>query len=103
MSEVLTHTMPLRRRIVFGEVTYTALTIREPTVADQLDVWVPGMSQAEAEVALLAHLTSVPVGAIHKMAMSDYGAAQRVMANFPYPPETSESPSSDSPVPPAGA
>ncbi len=86
-DDILTTTVPLTRRLTHDGKVYNSLTIREATVADQLDAITPGMGQAEGEIALVAHLASVPVAVITKVRLVDYRKVQTVVANFPYPPE----------------
>lgn len=94
--------VPLRRHVTHNGATYAELNIREATVGDQLAVFKPGMSQAEVELALIAHLSGVPKEVIAKVRLGDYQAIQKVLVDFPYSPApSSPGPSAASPSPSA--
>lgn len=84
-DDILTTTIPLSRAIEHDGRRHDSLTIREATVGDQMDAVLPGMTQAEAEVALVAHLAGVPAVVIRRMRLADYRKVQAVIQNFPYP------------------
>jgi hypothetical protein len=101
-EHLLTTTVSLQRRVIHDGVTHSTLTMTEPTIGAQMDVWQAGMTQAEVELALMAALCGVPVAVIRKVSIPDYGQLQKVMGNFPYPPEeASGETSSGLPAPPA--
>ena len=102
MEDVLTTSVPLKRRVIHNGATFTALTMREALVEDRLAIDQPGMNQAELELALIAHLASVPVELIRKLRLVDYQAVQKVLMDFPYPPETSSVEQSGASLSPSG-
>lgn len=87
-DDLLTVTVPLKRRVKHGDAVYTSLTLAEPTVGAQVDVALPGMTPGQVEMALLAKLAGVPVEVIRQVRLADYGSVQAVLANFPYSPAT---------------
>lgn len=86
-DDILTTTVPLKRRVIHNGATYSGLTIREAIVEDRLAIDKPGLTQAELELALIAHLADVPVEVVRKLRLSDYQAVQKVLMDFPYPRE----------------
>jgi hypothetical protein len=85
MAAKPTYTITLDNPFSHNGATYDSLTLRAPTVGDQLDAVKPGMSAPQAEVALLAHLADVPVDVLREVSFIDYKALQGVLLNFPYP------------------
>ncbi|SIS50007.1 phage tail assembly protein [Insolitispirillum peregrinum] len=62
--------------------TYHTLHLRPPTVGDQLDAVKPGMSNAEAELALITRLTGVPLEVIRQLLLTDYHRLQEILLGF---------------------
>lgn len=98
-----TTTITLKRPITLGDATYSQLTMREPTVGDQLDSWADGMSAGTAEVALTAILCGVSIEVMRKVTLADYRKIQGCLVNFPSSPGPAPAAaSSSSPTIPAG-
>ncbi|MGE4528583.1 MAG: phage tail assembly protein [Rhodospirillaceae bacterium] len=81
-----TVTIPLPKPIKHGDAEYSAITMREATVGDQLDVTKEGMTAGEIEVAIIAKVSGVPVEVIRKIPLSAYRPVQATLANFPSSP-----------------
>lgn len=62
--------------------TFTELTLRRPTVGDNLAAQKGGISDADREVRLIANLAEVAPEIIHRIDMKDYGQLQRTLAGF---------------------
>lgn len=58
------------------------LTMREPTVEDQLSAQEGNKSAARAEVALIANLCEATPQEIGSLSLKDYGKAQDAYADF---------------------
>lgn len=83
-----THTIALKEPVEFNGKTYDSLTMVKPKVADQVDSYKNGMTQAEADVAMIAAICSVPVGVIRELSFADYEQLGQILRNFPLPPRT---------------
>jgi hypothetical protein len=66
----------------FEGQTITALTLRRPTVGDNLAVQKAAATDAEREIRLLANLAEVTPETIHRMDLKDYGKLQSALASF---------------------
>jgi hypothetical protein len=71
--------IPLSRPFKVGGADVTSLTMREPTVGDQLVAQAGGGTEAEHEVALLANLCSITPTELRAMPLRDY---MRVKTEF---------------------
>jgi len=78
-------TVPLSRPFVVGDATYTKLTVREPFVEDQMAVDVPGSTQGQYEVRMVARLCDVSVEALRKLPSCDYAKLQQALYGFLLP------------------
>jgi hypothetical protein len=74
-------TVQLRRPLTVAGVDMPSLTMREPTVADQLSV-AKKATDAEREVALLANICEVAPADIGRLTMRDYGRLQEAYRDF---------------------
>ena len=77
-------TVKLRRAASISGAATNALTMREPTVEDQIAAGA-GNSKADTatmEVALFANLCMVQPEAIRGLTLHDYGRLQRAFADF---------------------
>lgn len=75
-------TITLRRAASVSGATVNALTMREPTVEDQLAAGGSKADPAASEVGLFANLCMVPPEAIRGLTLHDYGRLQRAFADF---------------------
>lgn len=66
----------------FEGETITALTLRRPTVGDNLAVQKVASTDAEREIRLLANLAEVSPDSLHKMDLKDYGKLQKALSSF---------------------
>jgi|GEM_PF-2220882 len=80
-----TCTVELKHPFEHNGATHTSLTLRFPTVGDQLDAIRPDMTAAQAEVAMLAHLAGVSLEVLREVSFEDYRTLQTVLINFPLP------------------
>ena len=62
--------------------TIKSLTLRRPTVADNLAVQKTALTNAEREIRLLANLAEATPETIHRMDLKDYGKLQSALASF---------------------
>lgn len=60
----------------------SSLSLRRPTVGDNLAVQKAVTSDAEREIRLLANLAEVTPETIHRMDLKDYGKLQSALASF---------------------
>lgn len=96
--------VPLSRPFKVGDATYTQLTLREPFVEDQIVVDMPGSTQGQYELRLIAHLCGVPAEALRKLPSCDYAQLQRALHRFLSPhAAVSAEPRSNSAMSPDGA
>lgn len=93
--------VPLSRPVRHGDAVYNQLTMREPTIGDQVDAVTDGLSRGAAEVAMIAVLCGVPYDVMRKVSVSDYGKLQGMAANFPYSQATPAPCAAASPASPA--
>lgn len=75
-------TVDLLRGFDQDGTTVMALTMREPTVEDQLAASEAGGSDAMQEVRLIANLCEVTPDAIRSLKLRDYYRVQQVYASF---------------------
>lgn len=75
-------TISLRAGVSIDGARVRALTMREPTVDDQLTAEKVKGSPAEREVTLFANLCEVAPGDIRGMSMRDYGRLQEAYRGF---------------------
>lgn len=66
----------------FEGETITVLTLRRPTVGDNLAVQKVASTDAEREIRLLANLAEVSPDSLHKMDLKDYGKLQKALSSF---------------------
>ncbi|HEX7853848.1 MAG TPA: phage tail assembly protein [Sphingobium sp.] len=72
--------MPLRRPISFGDKAYTELLLREPTAA-QWKSW-DGMSGIASDIAAVASIAEIPIGAAENMGLRDLNQAAEWIGRF---------------------
>lgn len=75
-------TITLRRAASVSGAATNALTMREPTVEDQLAAGGAKADPATSEVAIFANLCMVQPEAIRGLTLHDYGRLQRAFADF---------------------
>lgn len=99
MSEDLrTATVTFPRPVKIGDNTYAAVTMREPTVEDEIVVAaaaVTGTDQ-EKESRLIARLCDLPVEGVQKMKSGQYRELQRPLLVFLSTPWTESAKTSSS-------
>jgi hypothetical protein len=66
----------------FEGQTIKTLSLRRPTVADNLAVQKAAATDAEREIRLLANLAEVSPETIHRMDLKDYGKLQAALSSF---------------------
>ncbi|KAF1017664.1 MAG: hypothetical protein GAK31_00932 [Stenotrophomonas maltophilia] len=76
----ITVTLSRPREIEGAQVS--TLTLREPTVDDQLSASEAKGSEVLKEITLLANLAMVPVSEVRKLPVRDYQRLQAAFANF---------------------
>jgi len=73
-------TVKLRKRYTFnGAETRDRLTLREPTVNDQLVTFDMAGSNGVKEVALVANLAEIAPADVHSLTLRDYARVQRAL------------------------
>lgn len=72
----------LSRPFTVGDAVYTQLTLREPYVEDQLAVDIPGSTQGQYELRMVARLCGVSAEALRKLPSCDYAQLQRTLHRF---------------------
>jgi hypothetical protein len=75
-------TLTLEYPFEFEGQTIKTLSLRRPTVADNLAVQKAAATDAEREIRLLANLAEVTPETIHRMDLKDYGKLQSALASF---------------------
>ena len=75
-------TVTLEYPFEFEGRTVDRLSLRRPTVADNLAVQKAAATDAEREIRLLANLAEVTPETIHRMDLKDYGKLQSALASF---------------------
>jgi hypothetical protein len=60
----------------------SSLSLRRPTVGDNLAVQKATTTDAEREIRLLTNLAEVASEALHRMDLKDYGKLQTTLASF---------------------
>lgn len=86
-GEVITNedgskTIPLSKAISVDGANVKALTMREPTVADQLAADAAGGTDSAKELAMFANLCGVAPQQLHGMGLRDYKKVQAVYLGF---------------------
>lgn len=72
----------LRRGFDVDGATVTAVTLREPTVADEIAAQKAKGTKGEQELAFIANLAEVPPAALEGMTSRDYRRVQDGLAAF---------------------
>ena len=75
-------TVTLSRGIDIDGATVKAITLREPTVADQIAAQEVKGSAAAQEVALIANLAQLTPDDIKRLSLRDYGRLQSGLVGF---------------------
>ena len=75
-------TVTLEYPFEFEGHAVNSLSLRRPTVADNLAVQKAALTDAEREIRLLANLAEVTPETIHRMDLKDYGKLQSALASF---------------------
>jgi hypothetical protein len=76
--------------ITLGDVTYSDLTVRPPTVGDMIEAS-DGRNSVDVSALLIASIANVPYVAVKKMGLQDMEALSEILAGFrKAPPETGE-------------
>lgn len=75
-------TVKLQRGINVDGATVAAVTMREPTVADQLAAQDGRGSSAEQEVALIANLATLAPSDVKALTLRDYRRVQEALVGF---------------------
>jgi hypothetical protein len=75
-------TVTLEYPFEFDGQKISSLTLRRPTVGDNLAVQKAAMTDAEREIRLLANLAEVTPETIHRMDLKDYGKLQSALSSF---------------------
>jgi hypothetical protein len=75
-------TVTLEYPFEFEGQTIKTLSLRRPTVGDNLAVQKAAATDAEREIRLLANLAEVAPEALHRMDLKDYGKLQTTLASF---------------------
>lgn len=83
-----TVTVTFKKPVKLGDASYAAITMREATIGDQVDVTQQGMTTGDVELAIIAKVSGMPVAAVRKIPLGDYGKVQALLANFPSSPAT---------------
>nr|WP_068436192.1 phage tail assembly protein [Magnetospirillum sp. XM-1]CUW41143.1 conserved protein of unknown function \ len=99
MSEDLrTATVTFPRPVKIGDNTYTAVTMREPTVADEIAVAAESATgtDQEKESRLIARLCDLPVEGVQQMKSGQYRVLQRPLLVFLSTPWTESAKTSSS-------
>lgn len=80
----------LRTPLKINGVETSVLTMREPTVGDQLAVDLKGGAPGQREKNLIANLCEIPTESMLEMTLHDYLNVQRAFTGFlDLPPDTS--------------
>lgn len=77
-----TVTVKLARGVTIDGAKVMALTMREPTVGDQLAAMPGKASRAQEEIALFANLCTIAPGDVSALKMKDYGRLQEAYTGF---------------------
>lgn len=75
-------TVTLEKGVKVDGATIKALTMREPTVEDQLTAQEATKSAGRAEVAVIANLCEVAPNDIARLTLRDYGRVQEAYGDF---------------------
>lgn len=75
-------TVTLRKGLDIDGASVKTLTLREPTVADQIAAQETKGGPAAQEVALIANLSQMTPDDIKKLTLHDYGRAQDALVFF---------------------
>lgn len=77
-----TKTIELKRPVTISGAKVERLTMREPTVGDQIDAQNATKSAADGEVLLIANLCEISPDDVRGLTMRDYRALQAALAGF---------------------
>lgn len=72
----------LSKAISVSGASVKALTMREPTVADQLAATKAGTDSAEQELAMIANLCGLAPTDLHQLTLKDYKRVQGAFLGF---------------------
>lgn len=75
-------TIELSKAIKIDGAEVTALTMREPTVGDQLAMDKAGGSDAEKEISMIAMLCMVKPSDLNQLTLKDYKKVQAAFVGF---------------------
>ena len=75
-------TVTLAKGVTVSNATLMTITLREPTVADQIAAQEVKGSPAAQEVALIANLAEIPPGDVKAMTLRDYRRVQEALIGF---------------------
>lgn len=75
-------TVTLAKGITVDQAKIMALTLREPTVADQIAAQEVKASAAVQEVALIANLATITPAEVQAMTLRDYRRVQEALIGF---------------------
>lgn len=77
-----TNTIKLNYPIKHDNLPLSDITLRRPTVGDNLAAQKSAESDAEREIRLIANLSELPPDAIMKLDMQDYRKVQKELTGF---------------------
>lgn len=75
-------TVTLARGVDISGATVKALTLREPTVADQLAAQKSNKNVGDAEVVLIANLAQITPAEVQSAKLRDYKRLQEALVGF---------------------
>jgi hypothetical protein len=75
-------TIPLAKPLTISGASISALSMREPTVADQLAMEKAGGTDADKELAMIANLCEVAPTDLHQLTLKDYKKVQKAFTDF---------------------